>query len=100
MKHINFKTLKWTNQNNIESVNIWENSENGGMTYWTVPKGECFERHSHKGYEHIILIEGKMNFSNTILTKGDCLITQKDEEHESIALEDSIILVIGESKNS
>ncbi|MCJ8325609.1 MAG: hypothetical protein MJK08_00785 [Campylobacterales bacterium] len=90
MKHINFKTLKWTNQNNIESVNIWENSENGGMTYWTV----------HKGYEHIILIEGKMNFSNTILTKGDCLITQKDEEHESIALEDSIILVIGESKNS
>ena len=42
MKHINFKTLKWTNQNNIESVNIWDNSENSGMTYWTVPKGECF----------------------------------------------------------
>lgn len=41
-----------------------------------------------------------MDFSNTILTKGDCLITQKDEEHESIALEDSIILVIVESKNS
>ena len=68
MKHINFKALKWTNQNNneIESINIWENSENGGMKYWNVPKGECFEKHSHKGYEHIILIEGKMNFSNTI----------------------------------
>jgi len=100
MENIKLKSLNWTNPNEIESIAIWENSEKGGMKYWNVPKGKGFNRHSHKGYEHIVIIKGKMDFSNKILEQGDCLLTKENEEHEAIALEDSIILVINQRDNA
>jgi quercetin dioxygenase-like cupin family protein len=41
-----------------------------------------------------------MDFSGIVLSKGDFLCTSIGEEHEAIALDDSIILVMNERKNS
>ncbi len=101
MEHVVYKELNWENTSNtgIKKYVIWENNEGGGARYWEVPKGTGFSNHSHRGYEHIFVLEGLMNFSNQVLEKGDCLLTAKGEEHEAIALEDSVILVIAEKSN-
>jgi|TARA_B110000091_G_C13391553_1_gene300329 quercetin dioxygenase-like cupin family protein len=102
MQHLKYSELEWEDTSNpkIQKSTIWSNSEMGGTTFWKVPQGEKFPKHGHKGYEHIYLTEGVMEFSGVILQKGDFLCTSKGEVHEAIALEDSVILVMNERKNS
>lgn len=103
MQHQKYQTLNWkqnSSKNGIKSATIYENRSGGGVKYWSIPKGLGFILHSHRGYEYITLIEGEMNFSGQVLTKGDCLITLLGDEHEAVALKDSIILVTNEKSNS
>lgn len=102
MIHLEYEQLKWERSANpkIQKATIWINVEMGGTTFWKVPKGEEFPNHGHKGYEHIYLAEGSMDFSGVVLKAGDFLCTSKGEEHEAFALEDSVILVMNERNNS
>jgi quercetin dioxygenase-like cupin family protein len=102
MQHLNFQNLIWlkTPTPGIFKAEIQKNSEGGGLTFWRVPKEGGFPHHGHKGYEHIYLVKGSMNFSGELMHPGDFLLTSAGEEHEAIALEESIILVFNERKNS
>ena len=102
MLHLEYNQLKWEDTSNpkIQKSIISTNSEMGGTIFWKVPKGEGFARHGHKGYEHIYMVEGSMDFSGVVLSKGDFLCTSIGEEHEALALDDSVILVMNERKNS
>ncbi len=101
MEHIVFEDIPWENisVSGKEKFEIMSNSEGGGIRLWKITKGESFPNHSHKGYEHIYVIKGIINMSNNILKAGDFLLTHAGEEHQAIALEDTIILVICERKN-
>jgi len=101
MEHVVYNELDWEINSNTDQKKyvIWENNDGGGTRYWKVPKGTGFPNHSHKGYEHIFVLDGVMDFSGQVLEKGDCLLTAKDEEHEAFALEDSVILVVAEKGN-
>ena len=102
MQHLEYEQLKWEDTTNpkIQKATIWTNAEMGGTTFWKVTKGQGFSMHGHKGYEHIYMAEGSMDFSGTVLRKGDFLCTSIGEEHEAFALVDSVILVMNERKNS
>lgn len=102
MQHLKYDELKWVGTTNpkIQKAIMWTNSEMGGTIFWKVPKGQGFCIHGHKGYEHIYMVEGSMDFSGIVLSKGDFLCTSIGEEHEAIALDASIILVMNERKNS
>lgn len=102
MKHLAYPDLVWANAGRpqITKAEIARDAVGGGVAYWRVPQGSGFARHSHKGYEYILLVKGKMNFSGVILNEGDFLITIQDEEHEAMALQDSVIVVVNERTNS
>jgi len=102
MRHIPYQNIQWehTETLGVEVSSIFENLEKGGIKYWKVKKGSGFKKHSHKGYEHILVVEGSMEFSNIIVRKGGMLVTSKDEVHEAVALVDSVILVINERSNT
>lgn len=59
MEHIVYKDINWDSipGSGKQKFSITENNEGGGIRLWSVPKGESFPNHSHKGYEHICVIK-------------------------------------------
>jgi anti-sigma factor ChrR (cupin superfamily) len=102
MQHLDYTHLPWiqTTTPGIVKAVVETNAEGGGLTFWKIPKGLGFARHGHRGYESIYLVQGCMNFSGIRMQVGDFLLTQEGEEHEAAALEDSVILVISQRKNT
>ena len=101
MEHIVYENIDWKNipGSGKRKFEVLENAEGGGIRLWNLPKGESFPKHSHKGYECVYLIKGKMDISGSILSSGDFILTYEGEEHQAKVLEDSVILVIIERKN-
>ena len=102
MQYLSYKNLAWTGAPGpeITKAEIARDAAGGGVAFWSVSKGSGFSHHSHKGYEYIYLVKGHMDFSGVSLREGDFLLTSEGEEHGAMALEDSVILVINERKNS
>ena len=102
MQHLRYQDLIWLDapSQEVSKAEIARNAEGGGVSFWRVSKDSGFAHHSHKGYEYIYVVSGRMNFAGNLLEEGDFLLTSEGETHEAIALETSTILVIGERKNS
>jgi quercetin dioxygenase-like cupin family protein len=50
-------------------------------------------RHRHAAGEDVLVLSGKIRIDDQELASGDYLYTEAGEEHELVALEDSIIYV-------
>jgi quercetin dioxygenase-like cupin family protein len=48
-------------------------------------------RHRHGAGEDVLVISGKVNIGGQVLQAGDYMYTEAGEEHDLIALEDSVI---------
>lgn len=102
MQHIEYQKLTWlaASAAGVSKADITRNAEGGGVAFWRVAKDAGFSHHSHLGYEYIYVVSGRMDFSGVVLGEGDFLLTTAGEAHGAVALQDSVILVINERKNS
>lgn len=50
-------------------------------------------RHVHQGTEEVVVLGGRVRIGEVELHEGDYLYTQPGEEHDVVALLDSIIFV-------
>ena len=53
-------------------------------------------RHRHEAGEDVLVISGKILIGGATLTAGDYIYTEAGEEHDLLALEDSVIYVSSE----
>lgn len=69
-------------------------SPNGGRTsIVAIEKGTRVQRHRHQAGEDVLILAGKIQSGGFTLVTGDYFFTDVGEEHDLVALEDSVIYV-------
>jgi quercetin dioxygenase-like cupin family protein len=53
-------------------------------------------RHRHEAGEDVLVLSGKIEIGGFVLGAGDYLFTDAGEEHDLVAIEDSVIYVASE----
>lgn len=77
--------------------NLLRNSEGGGRTSFVrMAQGAKFPRHRHQTDEDVVVMEGHILIGGEELTAGDYLHTCANEEHDIVALSDSVLFVSSE----
>ncbi len=64
--------------------------EEGRIQLVRLKKGAHAKRHRHQAPEDVYVISGKVVIGGHTLSAGDYLFTDKGEEHDLIALEDTV----------
>lgn len=95
VRHVAYTDLPWRDEARpgMSRADIAGDASGARMTFWDVRAGARFPRHGHAGFEYICLVRGAMEFSGRVLHEGDVLPTAAGEEHEAVALRDSVLLV-------
>jgi quercetin dioxygenase-like cupin family protein len=76
----------------IRFASIW--GENGnGSDFIEFRAGARFPLHDHEGPEEILMISGRIRFGDLELSAGDYLKTGPGEQHDAVALEDSLFFL-------
>lgn len=65
--------------------------EGGRTSIVRVKAGSQGPRHRHNAGEDIYVLSGKVKIADQILGPGDYMYTELGEEHDLLALEDSVI---------
>ena len=69
-------------------------SANGGRTsIVAIDKGTRVQRHRHQASEEVLVLAGKILSGGFTLETGDYFFTDVGEEHDLVALEDSVLFV-------
>jgi|GEM_PF-566655 len=69
-------------------------SPNGGRTsIVAIEKGTRVKRHRHQAGEDVLVLSGRIFSGGFTLSTGDYFFTDVGEEHDLIALEDSVLYV-------
>jgi anti-sigma factor ChrR (cupin superfamily) len=77
----------------IESCTTWTGEDGDGGYVAKLSAGARFPKHTHQGWEQIVVLQGAVRFNDVELRSGDVLQVQGDDEHEALALEDSLLFV-------
>ena len=77
----------------IEICSTWTGSDGDGGYLAKLKAGARFPRHTHQGWEQIIVLQGAVRFNDVELRSGDVLQVQGDDEHEAFAMEDTVLFV-------
>jgi quercetin dioxygenase-like cupin family protein len=72
------------------------NPENGRTALVRLQAGSHGPRHRHQACEHVLVLSGKIVLGGETLTAGDYSFTDAGEEHDLLAVEDSVIFVTSE----
>lgn len=73
---------------------LLRNNDTGGRTSLVrLTGGSRFPQHTHHGTEEVLVVAGKVEIGGALLEEGDYLFTEPGEEHDVVALVDSIIYV-------
>jgi quercetin dioxygenase-like cupin family protein len=67
--------------------------EQGRTNLVKLKKGARGPRHRHLAGEHVLVMSGKVAIAGVTLAEGDYSFTEGGEEHDLVALEDSLIFV-------
>ena len=77
----------------IESCTTWAGAEGDGGYLARLSAGARFPKHTHQGWEQIVVLQGAVRFNDVELCSGDVLQVQGDDEHEAWAVEDTLLFV-------
>jgi anti-sigma factor ChrR (cupin superfamily) len=77
----------------IVSCPIWSGDGGDGGYLAKLMAGARFPKHQHQGWEQIIVVNGAVRFNDVELRTGDVLQVEGNDEHEALALEDTILFV-------
>lgn len=86
----------WTDSGlpGIQVSTVWESKEGDGCYFSRFAANARFQKHSHHGgWEQIYVLEGRIRFGEVDMRAGDTLHMQGIDEHDALALEDTIIFV-------
>ncbi|MDC8760546.1 cupin domain-containing protein [Janthinobacterium fluminis] len=86
----------WSNAGipGVQTCQTWEGKDGGGGYFAKFQAGAGFPKHAHHGmWEQIIVLSGALRFNHDEMRAGDVLQVQGIEEHEVLALEDSVVFV-------
>ena len=73
---------------------LFRNNDTGGRTSVVrLARGSRFPRHAHRGTEEVVVLSGTVAIGGVELGPGDYLFTSPSEEHDVLAVTDSLIFV-------
>ena len=77
-----------------KNVPEWADYSDWGVSH--MPKGQKVDRHFHDAHEFVLVVSGKIQVDTegavTDLGAGDAVLTKMGDEHEWLALEDSVAI--------
>lgn len=77
----------------IQSFTAWTGESGDGGYLARLSAGARFPRHVHEGWEQILVVAGVVRFNDVELRQGDYLQVEGADEHEALALEDTVLFV-------
>jgi len=77
----------------IQTCSTWIGNDGDGSYLATFKAGAWFPKHTHHGWEQIIVLEGSIRFNAIEMRAGDVLQVQGSDEHEALALEETLLFV-------
>lgn len=77
----------------IVSCTTWSGNDGDGGYLAKLSAGAHFPRHGHDGWEQIIVLSGAVRFNEVELHAGDVLHVDSNDEHEALALADTMLFV-------
>lgn len=77
----------------IQTCPTWSGSEGDGGYLARFRAGARFPRHSHHGWEQVVVLEGRIRFNADDLGAGDIMQVQGHDTHEALALTDALLFV-------
>lgn len=69
------------------------NETGGRSSFVRLTKGSRVPVHAHHGTEEVIVISGQVSLGEVIMNEGDYLFTSPGEEHDVVAITDTVIFV-------
>jgi quercetin dioxygenase-like cupin family protein len=73
---------------------LFRNNDSGGRSSVVrLTGGSRFPRHAHLGSEEVVVLSGSVSIGGVELGAGDYLFTSPGEEHDVVALTDTMIFV-------
>ncbi len=69
------------------------NDSGGRSSVVRLKQGTRFPRHAHHGTEEVLVLSGAVRIGGVELAAGDYLFTEPGEEHDVVALADTVIFV-------
>lgn len=73
---------------------LFRNNESGGRSSFVrLKEGSRFPAHTHEGTEEVVVITGRVRLGDAELSEGDYLFTFPGEEHDVVAVTDTVIFV-------
>lgn len=73
---------------------LFRNNEAGGRSSVVrLTRGARFPRHAHRGTEEVLVLSGQVSIGGIALEAGDYLFTNPGEEHDVVAVSDTVIFV-------
>ncbi len=70
--------------------------DNGRTSLVRIKAGVHAKRHLHQAGEDVLVLSGRIVIAGHTLAAGDYLFTEAGEEHDVVALEDSVFYVASE----
>ncbi|AMX18676.1 cupin domain-containing protein [Acinetobacter pittii] len=89
------KDRTWTDSNipGVQTCRTWI-SEDGIESYLAkFQAGTSFPKHTHIGWEQIIVLEGVIRFNDVEMQAGDVLQVQGTDEHKAFAVENTLLFI-------
>ncbi|MFA9218780.1 MAG: cupin domain-containing protein [Sphingomonadaceae bacterium] len=71
---------------------IWNHSGDG-CYFAQFVAGASFPLHDHEGWEHILMLSGRVRFGEHELDAGDSLMLERGDVHSALALTDATFFV-------
>jgi quercetin dioxygenase-like cupin family protein len=73
---------------------LFRNNETGGRSSVVrLSRGARFPRHAHHGTEEVVVLSGTVMIGGVELSPGDYLFIVPGEEHDVVAVSDTVIFV-------
>lgn len=85
----------WTDSSilGVQTCQTWT-SEDGIESYLAkFQAGTSFPKHTHIGWEQIIVLEGMILFNEVEMRAGDVLQVQGTDEHKAFAVENTLLFI-------
>jgi len=77
----------------VQICPTWNGNDGDGGYLARFQAGARFPKHAHHGWEQIIVLTGAIRFNDVDLRPGDVLQVQGSDEHEALALEETLLFV-------
>lgn len=85
----------WTESgiSGVQTCQTWTNKDGVGSYLAKFQAGASFPKHTHIGWEQIVVLEGVIRFNDVEMQAGDVLQVQGIDEHEAFAVENTLVFV-------